>query len=81
MLTKDEIEHYAARLADPKLAGNPPDMLKIIGHLNGNETDAVLIRAAEIARALGKASLDEAEEIKRFVDTRRAARAANDNPS
>jgi hypothetical protein len=74
MLTKDKIEDYAARIADPELVGIPKAMTQIIGHLDGDDMQAVLTRAEEIAIVLGKAAFAEADELEAFVRLRRASR-------
>jgi hypothetical protein len=49
-------------------------MTQIIGHLDGDDMQAVLTRAEEIAIVLGKAAFAEADELEAFVRLRRASR-------
>jgi hypothetical protein len=71
MISKEQIETFAAEIADP--AFKMQDIGPLIGHLSDSEFDAVLERAKEIARSRANAAHAEADSLE---NVQRLAHAA-----
>ena len=63
MITPQEIETLALKIAEPDFVVSHASLDPLIGHLDVADFDAVLHRAAEIARESGKALDTEADTV------------------
>jgi hypothetical protein len=63
MISPQEIEAYAVKIAEPGFAVSETNIGALIGHLDFPDSDAVLARAVAISRQRGAAHLAEADTL------------------
>ena len=72
LISEKEIETYAVQMAEPDFELSMASINAQIGHLDVPDYNAVLARAARIARERGEADLAEADALKSLLHLAKA---------